>query len=275
MHDNMKGSTTYLMPRVVLGVFAVALFVVQWLVGEFPVWLFEMPMNLLVGLLWLVLLWESYRHREKSSLIRYMLSAEATYVALAVSAIIAAVLGLQAEPSTTSWPVVGGGVFVLSVLTLVILRGWRNDKGVRWRFLTMHCGLWLALLSMLLGAADKQVLRVEVGETPLREAINERGVKSYLDYELRLDKFEIEKSQDGTPKQFKASVAIDEKVVDIEVNSPYSQSYGEDIYLVSYAADGCVLQIVREPWRVVTTFAIALLLLGALMLFMQGIGGRR
>lgn len=271
----MKGSTTYLMQRVVLALFFVALFVVQWLVGEFPVWLFEMPMNLLVGLLWLVLLWEGYRHREKSSLIQYMLSAEATYVALAVSAIIAAVLGLQAEPATTSWPVVGGAIYVQSVLTLVILRGWRNDKGIRWRFLTMHCGLWLALMSMLLGAADKQVLRVQVGEAPLREAVNERGVKSYLDYELRLDKFEIEKSQDGTPKQFKASVAIDEKVVDIEVNSPYSYGYGEDIYLVSYAANGCVLQIVREPWRVVTTFAIALLLLGALMLFMQGIGGSR
>jgi hypothetical protein len=58
--------------------------------------------------------------------------------------------------------------------------------------------------------------------------------------------------------------------VDIEVNSPYSQSYGEDLYLVSYMPQGCVLQIVREPWRGVTAVGVAMLLLGAFMLFMQG-----
>jgi hypothetical protein len=70
-------------------------------------------------------------------------------------------------------------------------------------------------------------------------------------------------------------VAVDDKVVDIEVNSPYSQRFGEDIYLVNYASEGCVLQIVREPWRGVTAVGVVVMLLGAVVLFLQGFGGER
>ena len=266
----MKILSQKYLPRIVLLLFALVLFVVQWLCGEFPLWLFAAPMNLLVGALWLYAIWEGYRRRSTLAFVQYLLSAEASYIALAVAALIALVLGLQGEPSTTSWPVVGGFLYVQTVLSLVILRGWRNERGVRWRFLVTHCGLWLAVTSLLLGAADKQVLRMQVGDTPSREAINEQGLKSYLDYELRLEKFDMTKSESGSPEQFRATVAIDERLVDIEVNSPYSHHYGEDIYLVSYGNEGCVLQIVREPWRAVTALGVGLLLLGAFMLFMQG-----
>ena len=98
--------------------------------------------------------------------------------------------------------------------------------------------------------------------------------KHFLDYELRLENFEMEHSESGAPERFCATVAVDDKVVDIEVNSPYSVNLGEDIYLVSYAAEGCVLQIVRDPWRIVTTIGIAILLLGAFVLFMKGFQNR-
>lgn len=270
----MKTATKFHIPRIVLTTITIAFFVMQWLFGEFPAWIFSYPMNILVGALWLVLIWEGYRHRTTSAIVQYLLSAEATYIALAVATTIAIVLGLQSEPATISWPVIGGFIFVQTVLTLVILRGWRNNGRVRWRFLFTHCGLWLAATSMLLGAADKEVLRVEIDNVPTREAITERGEKRYLDYELRLEKFDIEQSKDGTPKQFRATVAVNDKIVDIEVNSPYSHRYGEDIYLVSYTPAGCVLQIVYEPWRVITTIGIAILLLGAFILFLQGFQNR-
>lgn len=270
----MMKTTTKYYAHLALAMGAVALFVVQWVFGDFPLWLFASPMNLLVGALWLVALCEGYRRRATSVVVQYLLSAEATYIALAVAAVIAVVLGLQSEPTTTSWPIVGGFAYVQSVLTLVILRGWRNEGGVRWRFLITHCGLWLAITSSFLGAPDKQILRVQADSTPTREAINERGERSYLNYEIQLDNFEIEHAEDGTPKQFCAAVAIDGKVVEIEVNSPYSQRYGEDIYLVSYEANRCILQIVREPWRIVTATGVVMLLLGALMLFLQGFQNR-
>ena len=271
----MRSSTQYRMPRIVLVVFAAALFGVQWLCGAFPVWLFSAPMNLLLGALWIALIWESYRRRATNIVVQYLLSPEASYIALAVVAVLSVVLGLQSCPATTSWPVIGGFLFAQTVLTLVILRGWRNEKGVRWRFVITHCGLWLAVTSALLGAPDKQILRAEVGKTPTREVINEQGTKSYLDYELRLVDFKVENSENGTPQMFRAEVAVDDKVVDIEVNSPYSQKYGEDIYLVSYEADGCILQVVREPWHAVTAAGIAMLLLGAFILFLQGFGGAK
>ena len=269
----MKSQSKYIVPRAAVVAIAVALFGVQWLCGEFPVWLFSAPMNLVIGALWIALLWEGYRRRETSTLVQYLLSAEATYTALALAAILAMVLGLQSSPATTSWPVVGGAIYIQTVLTLVILRGWRNNQGVRWRFLITHCGLWLAITSMLLGAPDKQVLRAQVGSEPTREVVNEQGKKSYLSYELRLDDFKVEHSENGAPQMFRASVAMDDNVVDIEVNNPYSKRYGEDIYLASYDSNSCILQIVREPWRAATMAGIAMLLLGALMLFLQGFGG--
>lgn len=270
----MASTTKRYIPRLVFAMVAIALFVVQWLFGEFPIWLFAAPMNLLVGVLWLAIVWEGYRRRATSVIVKYLLSSEATYLALAIAAIMAIVLGLQSTPATTSWPVVGGFLFVQTVLTLVILRGWRNKSGVRWRFLITHCGLWLAVTSALFGASDKQVLRMQVNCTPSREVVNERGEKSFLDYELRLENFEMESSESGAPKRFCAMVAIDDRIVDIEVNRPYSQRYGEDIYLVSYGAEGCVLQIVREPWRAVTATGIAILLFGAFLLFMKGFQNR-
>lgn len=265
----MSCTTKFLIPRVVLAIVAIALFVVQLLFGAFPVWFFAAPMNLLLLALLMVAVWAGYRHRT-SVAVQYFLSAEASYVALAMAAAIAVVLGLQSEPSTTSWPVIGGSLFIITTLTFVILRGWRNESGVRWRFLVTHCGLWLAIASMLFGAADKQVLRAYVGEKPTREVVDEQCVRSYLDYELRLENFVMEQSESGTPERFCATIAVDDELVDIEVNSPHSQSYGEDIYLVSYLPYGCVLQIVREPWRGVTAVGVAMLLLGAFMLFMQG-----
>ena len=266
----MKSATKNIMPRLVIATIAIALF----LLGDFPVWLFAFPMNLLVGALWFVAIWEGYRRRTSSTIVQYLLSAEATYIALAIAALLSAVFGLQSAPATTSWLAVGGAFYVLTVLSLVILRGWRNERGVRWRFLATHCGLWLALMAMFLGSPDKEVLRVQVGETPTREAMNECGERHYLNYELRLANFAMEQTEDGTPKQFKATVAVDEKLVDIEVNSPYAQRYGEDLYLVSYAPEGCVLQVVREPWRAVSLVGIAMLLLGAFMLFLQGFQSR-
>lgn len=270
----MKISAKYRLPRIALATTAVALFVAQLLIHDFPAWIFAAPVNIILAILWIALLWEGFRHRATSTTIQYLLSAEATYIALAVAAAIAIALGLQSDPAAASWPVVGGGAYILTVLTLVILRGWRNEKGIRWRFLATHCGLWLAVASMLFGAPDKQICRVEVGEAPTREAINEQGKATFLDYELCLKDFAVEHSESGTPQMFRAEVAIDEKVVPLEVNAPYRHKYGENIYLVSYDKGGCILQIVREPWLIATITGIAMLLLGALMLFLQGFGTR-
>ena len=59
-------TTKLLLPRLILAMVAIALFGAQWLIGEFPVWFFAMPMNLLLGALWLAVIWEGYRRRSSS-----------------------------------------------------------------------------------------------------------------------------------------------------------------------------------------------------------------
>ena len=46
--------------------------------------------------------------------------------------------------------------------------------------------------------------------------------------------------------------------------------FGEDIYLTSVSDEGCVFQIVREPWRYFALVGILMLIAGAFMLFVGG-----
>ena len=50
----------------------------------------------------------------------------------------------------------------------------------------------------------------------------------------------------------------------------YSMRLGEEVYLTSVSDSGCVLQIVREPWRYFALAGILMLLAGAFMLFIKG-----
>ena len=74
----MKILSQKYLPRIVLLLFALVLFVVQWLCGEFPLCLFAAPMNLLVGDLLLYAIWEGYRRRSTLAFVQYLLSAEAS-----------------------------------------------------------------------------------------------------------------------------------------------------------------------------------------------------
>ena len=111
---------------------AVALsFLVEVCFGSFPVGLFRFPLNVLVLALWMMLMAMMYRGRAHNACARFMLSREATWLSLALIAAIGITLGLQLKPSSTAWPTVCSLLFVLSHLQFVIMRGWRNGKGIR------------------------------------------------------------------------------------------------------------------------------------------------
>ena len=81
----------------------------------------------------------------------------------------------------------------------------------------------------------------------------------------------VETSVDGKPSYYEAQVSVDGgEPVSIIVNHPHSVHFGEDIYLASVTESGCVLQIVREPWRYFALAGILMLLAGAFMLFIKG-----
>ncbi|MBR2050451.1 MAG: cytochrome c biogenesis protein ResB, partial [Rikenellaceae bacterium] len=246
--------------------------IVQAIVGAFPLSIVRFPLNVILMALWLVLLVELYRRRDRSKVAQVLLSQAATVISLVLMAAVGIVLGLQREPASTAWPTVVAVLFVLSHLTLVTLRGWRNATGVRWRFVVNHAGLWLALVAGFWGAPDREQVRAMVTrEVPTREAYDMSGRTTTLDCELQLVDFKIDYYAEGQPSMFEATVAVDGESATLRVNHPHHCTWNEMIYLVSYDTESpdraryCVVEVVGEPWRWLSVVGIVMLIAGAVL----------
>ena len=233
-------------------------------------------MNVVVAALWLLALTELYRRRRESAVAKYMLSMWATYLSLALAVVCGVVAGVMAELPTRKWWFVAALLFVMSHLVLVTLRGWRNADGVRWRFLLNHAGLLLALGAGFWGAPDVEELRLPLVEgRPTSDAYVSDGRSIPLGYEMSLLDFEAAYYDNGTPSDFAARVAIAGEEVTLRVNSPYRYRWGEDIYLVNYEKDlagrtRCIVQVMRDRWATIIAAGVAMMLVGALLMFLQG-----
>lgn len=249
--------------------------VLQLFVGNVPVELFRFPLNLIIAVVWLYGLYELYRARRRNVVAQFLLSPVASWLSVATLVIACMVMGLQRHPAVMSYPFVVAVLYVLTQLTMVIMRGWRNAAGVRWRFVCNHIGLWLAVMAGFWGAADNDILRtMVVAEQPSREAYYVDGRMTLLQYEMQLVDFRAEYFDNGTPSSYEADVAIDGRVVTLSVNNPYARTWSEDIYLVGYEPHGqsvaCIVQVVRQPWKWPMATGIVLLIVGAILMFVQG-----
>ena len=242
--------------------------------GGFPYIVFCSPLNILSFALWLILIVRAYRNRKSSRFAEFMLSRGATWLSLSIMTLIGIVLGLQREPLSTSCFVVVGLLFVLTHLTFVILRGWRNHLGLRFRFILTHVGLWLALGAGFWGAPDREQLRVAVDGNAASEAYTMEGAVRRLPYELRLVELAVERNDDGVATNYEARVAIDDNEVVLRVNHPYDYSLSEKIYLASVSADEggdyAIIEIVDEPWQWLSMVGILMLISGGVLLFIRG-----
>ena len=239
-------------------------FLVEVCWGSFPVGLFRFPLNILVMALWMVLMTMMYRGRGHSACARFMLSREATWLSLGMVVAIGITLGMQRKPSSTAWPVL-----------LVILRGWRNKGGIRWRFCMTHIGLLLALGAGYWGAPDREQWRTPVHPYPSNEAFTMEGEPRHLPYTLELKDFTVEQAENGTPTHYEAQIMVDDTLVTLRVNHPYARTLSEKIYLVSFSTSPqgeryAIVEIVSEPWQWLSAAGIILLIAGAMLLFIQG-----
>ena len=259
---------------IVGAVFALS-FIVEVCLGSFPVGIFRFPLNVVVLALWAMLMTMLYRDRAGNACSRFMLSREATWLALGMVVVIGVTLGLQRKPSSTAWPAVCSLLFVQSHLLLVILRGWRNKRGIRWRFCLTHIGLFLALGAGFWGAPDREQLRTPVHPYPSDEAYTMQGEPRRLPYTLELKDFRIEQSESGTPTHYEAQLMVDDAMVTLRVNHPYARTISEKIYLVSFPTSPsgeryAIVEIVSEPWQWLSATGILMLIAGAMLLFIQG-----
>ena len=259
----------------VLGAIVLLSFIIEISLGSFPVGIFRFPLNILMLALWIMLITMMYRNRATNASSRFMLSGMGTWVSLAMIVAIGIVLGLQREPSTTAYPMVFSLLFVQSHLLFVILRGWRNRKGIRWRFCLIHIGLLLALGAGFWGVPDREQLRTAVHHYPSNEAYTMEGGHRFLPYTIELKDFIIQQTVNGVPTHYEAQIIIDGKVVTLQVNHPYARTLSEKIYLVSFATSPhggryAIIEIVNEPWQWLSATGIIMLIAGAVLLFIQG-----
>lgn len=270
------------MHYIVLIIFLAVCIALQVLLGDFPVIHMSFPLNVILMLFWLsvcLLIWNKGR---KSGFVRFMLSSGATFSAIGLLLTTCLVIGISGNRDiTSSWFFVGLILYFQTVLLYVILRGWRAPTAtgarlgsIRWRFLFLHVGILLTVMSAFWGAPDSEELRLQAFvDVPVSEAYHSEGRLEWLDQKITLIKFEAEYDAQGMPSDYEALLDIDGEEVSLRVNHPYSLSFGEDIYLTGFDTVSeryCILQIVREPWRYGVLSGIIMMLTGALMLFVGG-----
>ncbi len=260
----------------VAAVVAIAL-LLQCTVGDIPLAIFAFPLNIAIMALWLVIVGVLYKNRSNLAVAKSLLSIRATWLSLSSMVATGICLGLEREPSSTSWFVVAGILFSLTHLLLITLRGWRTPAGIRWRFTLLHVGLIVALGAGFWGAPDREQLRVALVENrPTETAYHINGTATRLDHAITLRSLNADYNTSGTPTYFDATLEIENELVTLRVNHPYNKTFSEKIYLVSVGQSPdngspyCVVEIVREPWQWLSLTGIVMLLAGAVMLFIRG-----
>lgn len=258
-----------------IAVVAVAMVIMQFVVGDFPVDIFRFPVNILALVLWLTLLGVLYKQRTTSPLMRFMLSSRSLWLTFTLIAGVGIWLGLERKPSSDAWVVVASMLYILSHLIIITLRGWRNARGIRWRFTLLHLGLIFALGAGFWGAPDREQLRIAIDSKPNDQAYTMAGEPRILDYTLTLEDYDIRHDAKGMPEHYEAQIGIDNEHHTIRVNHPYARSWQEKIYLISFGRSTtgetyCILEIVREPWQWLSMAGILMLIAGAVMMFLGG-----
>ena len=268
----------------------------QTMTGNFPLSFFAFPLNVIVAVIWVYLLWRLYREGNKLPLTRFLLSSRTSILSILLLIGGSLVIGLfpqlsEAEAASisgvpaslgcynfmTSWVFIAILFLLLSNLTMVVIHAFYHRVPEKKRFLLNHLGVWFALFAGFFGSSDVQTLRIPLyAGQPGREAYSMDGKAYYLDYELELYSFNTEYYPNGMPSRFAADVRIGEPRTTLEVNHPHSYRLGEDIYLTGYDTRNvgntryCILQIVRQPWKYVMVTGILMMLAGAVLLFING-----
>ncbi|WP_270721362.1 cytochrome c biogenesis protein ResB [Bacteroides hominis] len=268
----------------------------QTMTGNFPLSFFAFPLNVIIAVIWVYLLWRLYKEGNKLPLTRFLLSSRTSILSILLLIGGSLVIGLfpqlsEAEAASisgvpaslgcynfmTSWIFIAILFLLLSNLTMVVIHAFYHRVPEKKRFLLNHLGVWFALFAGFFGSSDVQTLRIPLyAGQPGREAYSMDGKAYYLDYELELYSFNTEYYPNGMPSRFAADVRIGEQRTTLEVNHPHSYRLGEDIYLTGYDTRNvgntryCILQIVRQPWKYVMVTGILMMLAGAVLLFING-----
>ena len=276
--------------------------IIQYFAGNFPFHFFEFPLNIILGIIWIYSIYILLRgNNSKGNISRILVSPKTTAFSLFMFVCGTLIIGLFPQLSAidaenkegifgrlgfynfmSSWIFVSILFILLSHLAAITIRGFKNRKKKRWRFLLNHAGVWLALFGGFMGSSDIITARIPVFfDKENNEALTMEGKRFYLDYDMQLTDFDADYYQNGIPKSYVANVKISDRqsgessLISLEVNHPYEYKFGEDIYLVSYDTRSikpqyCILQIVHQPWKYIQLIGVIMTIAGAAGMFISG-----
>lgn len=268
--------------------------IIQLLCGNFPVLFMSFPVNICVALLWMALTWYGYKEAQNNKLIQMISSLECSIVSISLFIAAMLIVGLFPQNSdilidgsllsalgvydfTGSWIFIAILFLLMTNLGFITIKGIFHKKKNRYRFLLNHIGLWLALFAGFLGSSDAQTLRVPAYKgTSVRESYDINGKMHTLPYEITFNSLKVDYYENGAPKHFAADIVVGDENALVEVNAPFKYNITDDVYLISYDPSAgsdsqyCVLQVVSHPWKYVMLTGIAMMLMGALLLFING-----
>ena len=248
---------------------------------------FSWPVNVIVLVGFVVMIILMHLLRKHVYAFSFLTTYGAAIPAIAIALVLTLVMGLTRQTVNgkwvnnmlTFWPFVLIYVYLAAILGLAVLKRlthfkWKRDIP----FLLNHLGLFLALTCATMGNADMQRLKMitTVGQPEWRVMDDKQQLKE-LDIAIELQRFIMEEYEDGTPKRFASEVNILTKSgknvhTTIDVNKP-AEVDGWKIYQYGYdTAAGVnsqisIFELVRDPWLPLVYAGIAMMLAGALCLF--------
>lgn len=269
----------------------------QILFGDIPTDFFSFPVNLIIAVLWIFCMFQLVRNCRESSTAAILLSGHTTILALCLFAAGALVTGLFTQMSPEKAASMSGfagkmgfynftGTWTFSVILfwfltnlgmVTIRRTISKNRNMRWRFFLNHAGLWLAVFACFIGKADETTLSIPVFRSHAnRTAYSQESKPVLLDREFTLLDFSMDHYGNGAPKHYAATIGCGNGSFVLEVNSPRSVKFGEDIYLSGYdtanaTPEYCTLLIVRQPYKWLILAGIIMTMAGAVLMFTGGV----
>ena len=172
--------------------------------------LLKWPVNMVVGVVILLLLFIIYFRLKNRPMVKWLSSVPAAISAISFFALVTLLLGFIPQDDTdanrylkllgmthmkNSWLMMISGLYFLTTLGLVALRRATPLRRKNLGFLLNHAGLWITIAAGYLGAGDLMRLNLTVLEDQAgtNQAVNKRDSEAYLlPFSVRLEDFNIE-----------------------------------------------------------------------------------
>lgn len=168
----------------------------------------KFPLNLILGALFLILIFGFFRLIRKSELYLFFSGIPASIGGISALTVLVIIMGvtpqvpmlesnfvtrLSLNQLTTSWPFLLINFYLLIILGLVIVRKSIPFKLKNWGFVCSHLGLWITIFAAGLGSGDLMRLKMDLHENKTEwKAYDDKGNFYELPLAIKLNDFQIE-----------------------------------------------------------------------------------